>query len=55
MASAMVLAKGVDHCRAGDDALRMLLDVVNREHAFASNLELSVVLIPALKIMSGTS
>ena len=51
----MVLAKGVDHCRGGDDALRIPLDNVNREHAFASSLELPVVLIPALKIMSRTS
>ena len=51
----MVLAKGVDHCRAGDDALRILLDNVNRDRAFASSLELPVVLIPALKIMSRTS
>ena len=51
----MVLAKGVDHCRVGDDALRTPLDNVNREHAFASSLELPVVLIPALKIMSRIS
>ena len=51
----MVLAKGVDHCRAGDDALRILLDNVNREHASASSFELPIVLMPALKIMSRTS
>ena len=51
----MVLARGVDHCRAGDDALRIQLDNVNREHAFASSLELPVVLIPAFKIMSRTN
>ena len=51
----MVLARGGEHGRAGDDALRMPLDNINREHAFASSLELPVVLKPALKIMSRTN
>ena len=50
----MVLAKGVDHCRAGDDALRIPFDSVNCEHAFASGLELSTILILALNIILRT-
>lgn len=52
MASAMVLAKGVDHCRADDDADRIPLDNVNRKHTFASGLDLVLVLITALTIIS---
>ena len=54
MASAMTLAKGVDHCRAGDDADRILLDNVNRDHAFASGLELAVNFITGPTVMFRT-
>ena len=54
IASAIVLANGVDHCRAGDDAHRIFLDSVHREHVFASGLELAVIFKPAVTIMSRT-
>ena len=47
----MVLAKGVDHCRADDDAHRIPLDNVNREHTLASGLDLVVILLTALTFM----
>ena len=52
MASAMVLAKGVDHCRTDEDARRIALYNVNRGHLFARNLELVMIFVPALKTMS---
>ena len=48
----MVFAKAVDHCRVGDDAHRIPLESVNREHGFTSGLEPAVIFIPALIIMS---
>ena len=50
----MVLAKGVDHCRPGDEAHRIPLDSVNREFPFASGLELAMIFEPALTTMSRT-
>lgn len=48
----MVFAKAVDHCRVGDDAHRIPLTSVKREHCFTSGLEPAVIFIPALTIMS---
>ena len=48
----MVSAKGVDHCRAGDDANRLPLTRAHRAHDFAIGLEFAMTLIPVLAIMS---
>lgn len=48
----MVLARGVDHCRAGDDVQRVPLGVFKPEHPLASLLELAIVFAPALMNMS---
>lgn len=48
----MVLARGVDHCRAGDDAHRILLSSFNPEQPLASGLELAMIFTPGLMIMS---
>lgn len=48
----MILARGVDHCRAGDDAHRIPFDSSNPEHPLASGLELVNIFALALAIMS---
>lgn len=48
----MVLARGVDHCRAGDDAHRIPPNNRNLEHPLASGLELAMIFTLALVIMS---
>ena len=52
MASATVLAKGVDHCRTDDDARRIALDSAHRGHLFARYVELVMIFAPALETMS---
>lgn len=54
IASAIVLAKGVDHCRAGDDVQQIPLGVFKAEHLLASGLELAIIFAPALTNMSRT-
>ena len=44
----MVLARGVDHCRAGDDAHRVPLDSFNPEYPRANGLELVRIFAPSL-------
>ena len=48
----MFLARGVDHCRGGDDAHRIPLSNFNPEHPLAKGLELAMIFAPALVIMS---
>lgn len=48
----MVLAKGVDHCRAGDDAHRIPLIRINPGHPLPSEFEPAMIFAPALTIMS---
>ena len=52
MASAMVLARGVDHCRACDDVQRIPLGVFKPEHPLTSCLELAISFAPALMNMA---
>ena len=54
IASAIILAKGVDHCRAGDEAHRIPLKTVKREQPVASGLEFAIMFVPALMIMSNS-
>ena len=48
----MVLARGVDHCRADDEAHRIPLNSFDPERLLASGLEFAKILVPALMIMS---
>lgn len=48
----MLLARGVDHCRAGDDAHRIPFNNFDPEQPLASGLELAMIFAPALVIMS---
>ena len=48
----MVLARGVDHCRAGADVHRTPLYSFEPDHAFASGLELAMIFAPTLAIMT---
>ena len=48
----MFWARGVDHCRAGDDAHRIPLINFDPEHPLASGFVLAIIFAPALVIMS---
>lgn len=48
----MFLARGVDHCRAGDDAHRIPSNIFIPERPLANGLEVAMIFAPALVIMS---